>query len=569
MRHAPGHFPPGRGALRHLQLRQIFKHNDNAGVLAFFVLNGRQGQQNRQHLVPQRQFQMLFQNPHAGFLHFLQKGIDQGEMILVQKLPVIPEQIRRSVNAEHGFRGAVDGRDGSVPVDGDDARRDIAQNGGHVLSPLLQRRIGLDQAHLAFVQIIRHGIEGLDQQADLVVGFNVNAAGQVPPRDAVGRRYKVLDGVGNALGQRQAEPRREKNNRQRHDGQGHDVIELDRILQELDLSVLFRRVGDAPELVHQPLGNAVADAYPPDDFRRHGIRKNRRDADNGLPALGGGHRGDFLSGVNVFQHLRRQLDGGGRRFFAVGKDDAFVVEIKIRFHARHLVVLLALGKKIVQIIGPIHLVEAVAGDFSADLTGVEFGQVLGLRVIHLCDFQRPRKGVADFDVEPELDRIGKKVDGKQKKQNGGNQGKAHERRNQLGAQLRADQSLATLGKQLENIADNQKKQKQNQDDVDAGQAVHQNVGRNGQFLPVGQLTGQNRKYNRQTADHQHDDALTPAFSQLPFVKIAFSGVSLQTHALAASPFPAPAPAITRRQTGSCTGGFQSPTEKQRTTHIPS
>ncbi len=47
MRHAPCHFPPGTRPFCLLQLRQILKHNHNAAVVAFIILDHRCGQQKR------------------------------------------------------------------------------------------------------------------------------------------------------------------------------------------------------------------------------------------------------------------------------------------------------------------------------------------------------------------------------------------------------------------------------------------------------------------------------------------------------------------------------------------
>ena len=44
VRHAAGHLTPGSGAFRLLQLSQILKHNDNAGVVAFLISDRRYGQ---------------------------------------------------------------------------------------------------------------------------------------------------------------------------------------------------------------------------------------------------------------------------------------------------------------------------------------------------------------------------------------------------------------------------------------------------------------------------------------------------------------------------------------------
>ncbi len=89
---------------------------------------------------------------------------------------------------------------------------------------------------------------------------------------------------------------------------------------------------------------------------------------------------------------------------------------------------------------------------------MELGHLSGLRVINLGNFQRTVKSFADFDTKPELNRVGQKIDGKQKKQNVRNQRQADKRGNQFCAQFGAENSLATLGKQFENIADDQEKQ---------------------------------------------------------------------------------------------------------------
>ncbi len=83
-------------------------------------------------------------------------------MLVQQKLPVVAEKEGKGINVQHGFRGPIDGGDGAVAIHGDNSGGYIAQDGSDIFLSLLQRNIGLNQPRLAFLQVVRHGIERLD-----------------------------------------------------------------------------------------------------------------------------------------------------------------------------------------------------------------------------------------------------------------------------------------------------------------------------------------------------------------------------------------------------------------------
>ncbi|OPY07980.1 MAG: hypothetical protein A4E67_01093 [Syntrophaceae bacterium PtaB.Bin038] len=407
-----GHLAPRRDALRALELRDVFEDDDHAHVVVVVVEQHRRRHQQREGPVFEGDRDLLLHVPrlHAGDLR--EDLPHQIQMARLQHLLVAVVQDLLRLDVEKLFGGPVHRRDHPVAVDRHDPGGDVAQHRLHVLAALVKVEVDLLEFLLAHLQVPRHPVEGVHQDPDFVVGHDVDLVVQVPLGDRVGRLGQVLDRLRDALGQEEAEPRGREDDQQRHDEEDDDVARLDRVLEKLELLVLFRDPRDRRHLVDEPLGDVAVHHDGADDDRRAGCDVNGGDPADEVPETHGLHRRELPAGPDVLPELGRETQLGDVGVSRVFEDELLRLLVEeVDLDEAQLVDSLPLLHQGAQVLETVLFEQAVLGDVGAQLFGVVLHVLRGLLVVVLGQLEGEVQGAPDADVEPVVDAVGQEVGG--------------------------------------------------------------------------------------------------------------------------------------------------------------
>ncbi|OPY92353.1 MAG: hypothetical protein A4E73_01222 [Syntrophaceae bacterium PtaU1.Bin231] len=525
VRHPARHFAPHGRALGHLQLRQVLEDDHHAHVVPFFVLQDRNRREQGERPVFEHQLQLPFRVAFAALLHLLEDLADELIVLRDQDLFIPPVENLLGADGEQPLGGLVDGDDDAVPVDGDDPGGDVAKNRLHVLPALLQIDVGLLQFRFAPFEILHHRVEGIDEHADLVIGHDFDTLIQVALRDLLRGFGEILDGAGDPLGEEKAEPGRRKDDEQGHDEEGDDEAHLHRILEQVELPILLRRAGNHLDIVHVRLRDVIADEDGADDGLGRHDRIDRGHAADQIAGLHLLHRRNLLADEKIFEHLRRQVDVKVLRNVGIAGEHLLPAVVDVDLERSQMMALPALFDERLEIIPFFLLIEAVARDLGADLPGKILGARPRLLIVLLGELQGLVQGLPDADAEPVVDAVGQEIDRYEEQQHRGNQRQADKCDDELRAEFGADDAAPALEDELDHVADDEKNEEDDQNDVDVDHPEDQDVAGQGQGpVPLEEVAFQQGQDDDDQHRQEDDDPLplpSPGFLGADFGLPAF------------------------------------------------
>src|SRR3989441_11138195 len=510
--------PPRRHPLGLQQLRQVVEDHDGAGVLAVRAPQRRRGGEERERgaAPPHRDLELGAGGrgaPRALHLRDHRPEVRAGEDLLEKA-----SDGRRFVHAEHARRGAIDGREAPERVEGDHAGGDGLEDGLDVDAPILELRVLVRQVEvrlfelpLRFRQVVRHTVEGLDEDADLVVSPRLHLVGEVAGGNLARALGELLDGARDPAREVEAEPREREHDDQRHEQEEQDVDALDRHLQQLELLVFPERLGDAAPASLEPIRDVRTDDDHAHDAALRAARRPNRD--HRLDEIAGrelAHRGELLSGGALAQLALVELT---RREIAEDRildvDQLLALRPQDGDRAEPEPVLLldeVGGQRLAPRVGQ----ESVAIDHAADVLGVPERRTLEVAVVGLRHRERLVQRALDLRLEPPLDRLGDEVGGNEEDQRGRDEGQREKRHHQLGLELGADHVLAPLEPELDEVPEEEQHQEQQHDQVQIEQGEHGDIGRERQVRRVDADVQEVRRADQHEEPGENDQvALAP------------------------------------------------------------
>ena len=87
-------------------------------------------------------------------------------------------------------------------------------------------------------------IEGIDEDADLVVGLNVDLIVKIALGDGLGRFGQLLNGDSDASGEVKTKPNSAENDEESKEEKENDVVRFDGILEDFNLLVFIEGGGN-------------------------------------------------------------------------------------------------------------------------------------------------------------------------------------------------------------------------------------------------------------------------------------------------------------------------------------
>ena len=147
------------------------------------------------------------------FVHFFNHVADRFVERGIERVFVVEPDDFLILRIKQAFGAFIEGGDPSFFIDGDDTGTDVFQNGFGVITAFIQFDIGnlkvfmsLFESFAAGLQLIRHGVEGIDQQSDFIAGVQVHFDVEVAFGHAPGSCGQLLDGDGDTSRHINSEP---------------------------------------------------------------------------------------------------------------------------------------------------------------------------------------------------------------------------------------------------------------------------------------------------------------------------------------------------------------------------
>ena len=340
----------------------------------------------------------------------------------------------------------------------------------------LEVAVRLLQPGLRRGEIARHPVEGVDEDAQLVVGPHLDLVVEM----ACGHRARPLGqhlhGLRYASRQVEAEPGRGEDDDEGHEQEEQDVDTLQGLPQELELLVLLEGLGDAAQPRLQSLWHVAAH----DQGSDHGlVAADRHDGLDHVALVQLVDGGQFLPGEGLPELLPvdRAREHGGEPG-VLGVDHAHPAAIEDRDGGEPQALLLT-----VQVggqhgaLGEAH--EALAGDDVGHVARVAQDHGLLPLVERLSDLEGLVEGLLDLRLEPPLDRGVDEVGGDDEDQDGRREGQRQESQDELGLEAGAQHLLLSLEGELDEIAEEQDHEENEDDQVQVEEGEHGQVGGEG------------------------------------------------------------------------------------------
>ncbi len=359
---------------------------------------------------------------------------------------------RGGLRAEHGDGGGVDAIHGTIGVERKDTGRNIFEDGFHQLAAALDFLNGLLKAIGEVVDLLAraaelagHLVEGVDEDAELVVGARGDAVIEIAAGDLLGGFGKGLDGYGDALGKKERDP---------HGGEEQeqgDEREADKNLALKDAQVLILRgvgevlVLDALEAIEEVVWDASADHE-----RARLIRSaagNVEFAAN-LPDLGaaGERKGAVECRV-------RRIGGDADCLRAVVICDPDDIEFRVRADGivAQVVFFMRSGEPVGD--APGESVQAIV------LCSAHFGDEAA--TLFAGDFER----LGEPDIHGAID---KRI-AEEEQENDGKKGNAHGAKDHFGFYARTKDPSTVLGPEANQVADEDESKDEKSDEAESGE----------------------------------------------------------------------------------------------------
>ena len=373
-------------------------------------------------------------------------------------------------HAQHALGRAVDGGDATRRVEREHARGHRVEHGLRVAAPLLHLLVlGLEvpvrmlEPGLREGEVARHPVERVHEHAQLVVCAHRDLVVEV----ARGHRPRALgqhlDGLGDAAGQVEAEPRGGEDDDEGHEEEEEDVDALERLPEESQLLVLLEGLADAAQPRLQPLRHVGADHDRPQE---RAIA--RLDGHDGLDHVAvvefvdGGH---FLSGEPPAKLLLVHRPRGHRRqrrILGVEHGLAGAVEHRDGGEPQPLLLPGEIGRQH-GTLGGRH--EPLAGQHVGHVARVAQGHGLLALVVGLRDLERLIEGPFYLRLEPPLDGRVDEVRGDDEDEDGRGQGEGEKGEDELGLEAGAQHFLPALEGELDQVAEEEDDEEQKDDQV--------------------------------------------------------------------------------------------------------
>ncbi len=422
---------------------------------------------------------------------------------------------RRRVETEQPLRGAVDGGDAPVRVERDHAGRHRLQHRLGVAAALLhlgvlglQVPVGLLQLGLGGREVGGHPVERVHQDADLVVGAHLDLVAEVARGHLPGALGQHLNRVGDAARQVEAEPGRGEHDDQGHQEEEQDVDALDRVLQQAELLVLLEGLADVAQARLETLGHVEGHDHRARDGGV-GAVADRHDGLDHVAVVQLVDGGDLLPGERLLDVLAVGLAGrhlGQHRILDVHQLLAVAVEDRDRGHAQSV---LLLGQVAGQALPPAVGEQAVALDHLAHVAAVAEQGALQALVVGLRDLHGLIERPLHLGLEPPFDGRGDEVRRDQEDQDARHEGQGQEGQHELGLEPRADDLVAALERELDQVAEQQHQQQQEDDQVQVEQEEDDQVRRERDlWRPDAHL--EHGGHHQQDEDARNDEQVTLA-----------------------------------------------------------
>src|SRR5215475_12172348 len=323
------------------------------------------------------------------------------------------------------------------------------------------------------LEVAGHLVERVHQHANFIIAGIGNTIIPISVRHLMSSLGKLLNRHRDSLGKIDAKPGSGKNNHERDQQQGQDITVLDRLLEKFEVLVFLVRTRDLKRPLADAFGNKVVDHDNAENFAIPAV--DRYAAANNIGVAEGLRPRYFQSAQNPLEKIRLRLDRDPSGYLIIERDhDQFPAGRK-NFHGSEVVFALLRLNKGLEIVASPRVVESLFGNALAELARVEQSVVRRVEVIGLADFERPLKRVLDLDVEPAIKgaRNEPSRDGKHNQTRDQRQPKKSE--HQTDAQTRTQNAPFSFKRQFHQVADDQKDQQQEKNNVEIDEQEEGNV----------------------------------------------------------------------------------------------
>ena len=481
VRDAPRRLAPGGDALGLHQLGQVLDDHEAAEVGEARVAQRHGGDDERPQLAPRRDDEAPLARPAVA----LPRRVDR---VAQRPQGGRPEDLRELASgdvrgeAEQLLRRPVAGGDGAARVDGDHARADRLEDRRDQVAPalqldreVLQLPVGALQLRLVRFQVAGHPVEGVHQQPDLVLRLRGDLEVEVAAGDAAGPFRQLLDRGRDDPREVKGEPGREEGDEQRDGGEGQRVAQPDRAAEETDLPVALVGRGRGREARPQVGGDEEARG----DDADHALARPLPDRPVGLDrvAVGAaGARKPAAPGPGVEEALARQKRRRPRELRGA-EAHALLGRPAVIGDGRQA----EFAHPVPQVAGadlaPARSRQVQPDDLLGEALRLPEGGALGAARRVRGEVGREAQRLLHAHVEPALDAGGDELERDEEEQQRGQAREADEGHGEPRPQPRPDDAPPALEEELREVAEDQDRQRHQQDDVDVDEREDQQVGR--------------------------------------------------------------------------------------------
>ena len=473
MRQAPRNLPPGGDLLGPHQVGQVLEHQDGPQRLARLIAQRGGAGGKRAGLSADRELQPACRRLASAGNDLRHQLLEWTPSLRRQERGQRPpDRFGVELEIEQPERRAVHRGHASFPIarehaDGDAVEQRLAVAPAFHQLPVARRQldIALLDRLLACLELGGHAVEGLDQDPEFVPGLRLDPVIEVTRGDLTRPLQERLDRFGDAAREVQPDPGDREQDDQRDEGEDQDVHPLDQPLLGTDLPVVLVAARHGGREARQLARHVDAD----DRHRARlasGRLPHRMTAANEHPAAVLGHPDERLASEGAPTQIDRDLLqlARGRHVRVEDQVGRFAPEVE-----RHEVQVILTQE------APERLVDGGAGrrfdrarllQATRDLAREGRTAFLGVAVIRVDDLLRGVGEPVHRIVEPAIHAALDEVQRGPEDNHGGQEPQEEKREDQLRAEAGAEDTAAALHQRLDQVAHEERDEREDQDGVD-------------------------------------------------------------------------------------------------------